>query len=67
MCDRGDFAAGAALRLYAKDLGLIDAVGRETGAALPLTQAAEAVLNRARAAGLAEHDLAALFELYRPA
>ena len=62
----GQFEAGAALRLYGKDLGLIDRAAAACGAAVPLTVAAESVLARAKAAGLAEHDIAALVHLYRP-
>ena len=61
----GNFEAGAALRLYAKDLGLIEAVGRETGAMLPLTGAAEGLLAEAGARGWSDRDLAALIELFR--
>ncbi len=61
----GDFEAGAALRLYAKDLGLIDQVGRNVGARLPLTAAAEALLGEATGSGLAERDLASLIQLFR--
>ena len=61
----GNFEAGAALRLYAKDLGLIDEVGRETGASLPLTRAAEQLLGQAAAAGMSDRDIAALIALFR--
>jgi len=61
----GNFEAGAALRLYAKDLGLIDAVGRQTGAALPLTAAAERLLAEAGARGWSDRDIAALIGLFR--
>ncbi|MBL8986295.1 MAG: NAD(P)-dependent oxidoreductase [Gemmatimonadetes bacterium] len=61
----GDFEAGAALRLYAKDLGIIDQVGRQVGASLPLTEAAETLLERARKAGFGDRDLAALMEVFR--
>lgn len=61
----GNFGAGAALRLYAKDLGLIDAVGRETGARLPLTGAAEGLLAEAAARGWSDRDIAALIGLFR--
>ncbi len=62
----GNFEAGAALRLYAKDLGLIDAVGREAGARLPLTSAAETLLADAAARGWSDRDIAALIGLFRP-
>lgn len=62
--EAGDFDAGAALRLYGKDLGLVLDAGAEAGAALPLTRAAQGILGRAREAGLADRDLAALFLLY---
>lgn len=62
---QGHYEAGAALRLYAKDLGLIDEVGRGTGASLPLTAAAERLLDQAKTAGLADRDIAALIGLYR--
>ncbi|MBM4186681.1 MAG: NAD(P)-dependent oxidoreductase [Gemmatimonadetes bacterium] len=61
----GDFEAGASLRLYAKDLGLIETVAREVGAALPLTERAAGVLESARANGLGERDVAGLMLLYR--
>jgi 3-hydroxyisobutyrate dehydrogenase-like beta-hydroxyacid dehydrogenase len=38
--------------------------GQEAGAALPLAKAALAVLDEALAAGLADHDIAALYLLY---
>ena len=60
----GQFEAGAALRLYGKDLGLIDRAAEASGAPLPLTKAAELVLARAKDEGLAEQDLAALVQLY---
>lgn len=60
-----DFEAGAALRLYGKDLGLIEAVGREVGADLTMTGAAERVLAFAKARGLGERDIAGLMLLYR--
>ena len=60
-----NFEAGAALRLYAKDLGLIDVVGRETGAALPMTGAARGLLAQAAARGWSDRDIAALFGLFR--
>jgi 3-hydroxyisobutyrate dehydrogenase len=62
----GDLQAGAALRLYDKDLGLIEQVGRETGARLPLTRAAERLLEEALRSGLEDGDLAALIRLFRP-
>ena len=61
----GDYEAGAALRLYAKDLRLIEEVGKETGARLPLTAAADALLAEAAARGIAERDLAGLIQLFR--
>jgi 3-hydroxyisobutyrate dehydrogenase-like beta-hydroxyacid dehydrogenase len=61
----GDFEAGAPLRLYAKDMGLLDELGRATGASLPLFRTADELLDRARAAGLAERDVAALVLLFR--
>ena len=61
----GDFEAGAALRLYAKDLGIIGRVGRQVGASLPLTEAADALLERARSAGYGDRDLASLMEVLR--
>jgi 3-hydroxyisobutyrate dehydrogenase len=61
----GNFEAGAALRLYAKDLGLIEQVGATSGAGLPLTRAAEQVLATATERGLAEADIAALYQLFR--
>ena len=61
----GNFESGAALRLYAKDLDLIDAVARETGAVLPLTGAAGGLLAKAAARGWSDRDVAALIGLFR--
>jgi 3-hydroxyisobutyrate dehydrogenase-like beta-hydroxyacid dehydrogenase len=61
----GDLEAGASLKLYGKDLGLIDRAAAGAGARLPLTVAAEGVLAEARARGLAEKDIAALVLLFR--
>lgn len=61
----GNFEAGAALRLYAKDLGLITALGEEIGAHLPLVETAERLLGQAGWRGLADRDIAALVTLFR--
>lgn len=61
----GNFEAGAALRLYAKDLGLIGAVGKETGARLPMTEAAEALLAQSAWRGWSDRDIAGLIGLFR--
>ncbi len=61
----GNFEAGAPLRLYAKDLGLIDAVGKETGAQLPMTVAAEALLAQSAWRGWSDRDIAGLIGLFR--
>ena len=59
-----DFAAGAPLRLYAKDLMLLRELAERGGAAVPLGMAAGLLLERAEAMGLAEMDIAALYRLY---
>jgi 3-hydroxyisobutyrate dehydrogenase/2-hydroxy-3-oxopropionate reductase len=63
----GDYEAGAALRLYAKDLALVLDAGKAAGAALPLTAAARAILERALTAGLSDRDISALYVLYSQA
>ncbi len=62
----GNLEAGAALRLYAKDLGLVADVGERIGASLPLTDAADRVLSEAVAEGLGDRDIAALILHFRP-
>ncbi len=61
----GDFEAGAALRLYSKDLGLVEQAATEAGARVPMLAAAEAVLNQALERGLSERDVAALVLMFR--
>lgn len=56
----GDYAAGAALRLYTKDLAITRAVGASRGIPLPVLSHADALLQEAVAEGLGERDIAAL-------
>jgi L-threonate 2-dehydrogenase len=63
----GDLAAGAALRRYEKDLGLLRTVADEVGAPLPVTEAAREGLARAMGHGLPDHDVAALILAHRRA
>lgn len=60
-----DFEAGAALRLYLKDLGLALDAGQSVHAPLPLTRAALAILQQSIDAGLADRDIASLYLLLR--
>ena len=46
--------------LYAKDLGLLDALGAEAGLQLPMAAAAETILQGAIDAGIGARDIAAL-------
>jgi 3-hydroxyisobutyrate dehydrogenase len=62
---KGQFEAGAALRLYAKDLGLIERVEQEVELSLPLTRAADGLLAKALAQGLSDRDISALVLTYR--
>lgn len=57
---RDNYDAGAALVLYAKDLGLLDALGAEAGLQLPMAAAAETILQGAIDAGIGARDIAAL-------
>ena len=62
--EAGEYAAGAALQLYEKDLGITAALGREVDLALPVTAAARAILDRAVDDGLGDRDIAALHLQY---
>ncbi len=62
--ESGNYDAGAALKLYHKDLGLLLGAGGDAGAALPLTGAALAVLEQALEAGLSDRDITALYLWY---
>lgn len=55
-----DYSAGAALRLFAKDLGLVRELGGVTGIPLPVADAAQVILDAAIEGGFAEQDIAAL-------
>jgi 3-hydroxyisobutyrate dehydrogenase-like beta-hydroxyacid dehydrogenase len=59
-----DFDAGAPLRLFEKDLGLIRDMAAEAGLSLPLVEAAESRLREALAMGLKEEDLVAVLRPY---
>ena len=61
---RDNYDAGAALVLYAKDLGLLDALGAEAGLQLPMAAAAETILQGAIDAGIGARDIAALRRRY---
>ena len=62
-----DFEAGAPLRLFEKDLGLIRDMADDAGIALPLVEAATARLGLALDMGLEEHDLVAMLRPYEDA
>ncbi|MEO8451556.1 MAG: NAD(P)-dependent oxidoreductase [Gemmatimonadota bacterium] len=59
-----EFEAGAPLRLYAKDLGLIRELAEQGGVDVPLGVAVSGLLERAQSMGLADMDIAALYRLY---
>ena len=59
-----DFDAGAPLRLFEKDLGLIRDMAAEAGLTLPLVEAASSRLREALSTGLAEEDLVAVLKPY---
>ena len=59
-----DFTAGAPLRLFEKDLGLIRDLARESGVTLPLVDTARAQLRQALDMGLDEQDLVAVIRPY---
>ena len=59
-----DFRAGAPLRLFEKDLGLIRDMAAEAGLSLPLVDAAESRLREALSMGLSEEDLVAVLRPY---
>jgi len=54
------YEAGAALRLYDKDLAIVAAVGEEAGLSLVVTDAARAILHAAVSSGLGDRDISAL-------
>jgi 3-hydroxyisobutyrate dehydrogenase-like beta-hydroxyacid dehydrogenase len=56
----GDYAAGATLQLYTKDLGITQEAGAAHGIALPVLAHAAAFLREAIAEGLGAQDIAAL-------
>jgi 3-hydroxyisobutyrate dehydrogenase-like beta-hydroxyacid dehydrogenase len=58
--ESGNYAAGAALRLYAKDLGLVNDIGEATQVPLPVADAARTLLDAAIREGFGERDIAAL-------
>lgn len=58
--ESGSYDAGAALRLYEKDLGLVAEVGDARGVSLPVTAWARQLLDAALREGLAARDIAAL-------
>lgn len=59
----GDFAPRASVELAAKDLELIHEAAGAVGLELPLLERTRAVFARAREAGLAEEDMAAVYKL----
>lgn len=61
---RGDYEAGAALVLFEKDLGLVDALGRSQALRLPVTAAARAIIGEAMQAGHGARDITALHLRY---
>lgn len=63
---RGDFDAGAALALYAKDLGLLHAMAGGVGLQLAVADTGRAILQRAIDEGLGARDIAALRLRYPP-
>jgi 3-hydroxyisobutyrate dehydrogenase len=56
----GDYSAGAALRLYEKDLGIANEEATRHGLPLPTLQHVRAAVLEAIEAGLGGHDIAAL-------
>lgn len=59
-----DFDAGAPLRLFEKDLGLIRDMAADAGLTLPLVEVASSRLREALSTGLAEEDLVAVLKPY---
>lgn len=59
-----DFEAGAPLRLFEKDLNLIQEMAAETNLSLPLVEAASSRLLKAVSSGLKEQDLVAILKPY---
>ena len=60
----GDYDAGAALRLFEKDLGIVAEAGQELGIELPLVAVARSWVQLAQEQGLGDRDIAALRLLY---
>jgi len=60
----GDYDAGAALVLFAKDLGIVAAFGASHAVQLPVTDAARAIVADALRAGNGARDIAALHLRY---
>lgn len=58
-----DFSSAFTMDVLSKDLGLIQALGEETGTALPLATAARQLYQDGQAAGLGRLDAAALVRL----
>ncbi|MBK8247824.1 MAG: NAD(P)-dependent oxidoreductase [Gemmatimonadetes bacterium] len=59
-----DYEAGAALRLFEKDLAIIAEAGKELGIDLPLVAVARSWVQLAQEQGLGDRDIAALRLLY---
>jgi 3-hydroxyisobutyrate dehydrogenase-like beta-hydroxyacid dehydrogenase len=55
-----DFSGGAAIELYVKDIGIVDALGVDSGLVLPLARAAFDALRAAQAEGLGGSDISAM-------
>jgi 3-hydroxyisobutyrate dehydrogenase-like beta-hydroxyacid dehydrogenase len=55
-----DYEAGAALKLYGKDLGIVAGLAHAMGFPLPVTAGARAMLAEAERSGLGDRDIAAL-------
>lgn len=62
--EKRDFDAGAPLRLFEKDMGLVRELAKDAGLELPLVEAAAGRLHRALEAGLADADLVAVLRPY---
>lgn len=55
-----NYEAGAALRLYEKDLAIVAAMGEEAGVPLAITDAVRSVLRSAMTEGFGDRDISAL-------
>jgi 3-hydroxyisobutyrate dehydrogenase-like beta-hydroxyacid dehydrogenase len=60
----GHYAAGAALSLFEKDLGIVRELGDAYQLRMPVAAAASGILSEALAAGFVDRDIAALRLLY---